>query len=199
MFERFSEEARQVLVLAQEEARILKHAYIGTEHLLLALLREEEGGAARVLYSLEVTVEKVRRQVIQIIGSGEEVPSGQFPFTPRAKKVVDLAVREAASLGHHAVDTEHLLLGLLKEREGVAARILLDLGVMPEAIRQGIVEMLREKRSGAKPVQMPPTPLRRSPEVDMLLDMAAREAESDGSPEIRLRHLVRGLAEFFGR
>src|ERR671929_157535 len=126
MFERFTERARQVVVLAQEEARILKHNYIGTEHILLGLLREEEGLAARVLESLDITVERVRAQVVRIVGSGEEVTSGQIPFTPRAKKVLELALREALSLGHNYIGTEHILLGLVRENEGVAARILLD-------------------------------------------------------------------------
>jgi len=127
MFERFTERARQVVVLAQEEARTLKHNYIGTEHILLGLLREEEGLAARVLESLDITVERVRAQVVRIVGSGEEVTSGQIPFTPRAKKVLELALREALSLGHNYIGTEHILLGLVRENEGVAARILLDL------------------------------------------------------------------------
>src|SRR4051812_26594165 len=126
MFERFTERARQVVVLAQEEARTLKHNYIGTEHILLGLLREEEGLAARVLESLDITVERVRAQVVRIVGSGEEVTSGQIPFTPRAKKVLELALREALSLGHNYIGTEHILLGLVRENEGVAARILLD-------------------------------------------------------------------------
>src|SRR5919112_5658824 len=125
MFERFTERARQVVVLAQEEARTLKHNYIGTEHILLGLLREEEGLAARVLESLDITVERVRAQVVRIVGSGEEVTSGQIPFTPRAKKVLELALREALSLGHNYIGTEHILLGLVRENEGVAARILL--------------------------------------------------------------------------
>ena len=115
MFERFTERARQVVVLAQEEARILKHNYIGTEHILLGLLREEEGLAARVLESLDITVERVRAQVVRIVGSGEEVTSGQIPFTPRAKKVLELALREALSLGHNYIGTEHILLGLVRE------------------------------------------------------------------------------------
>ena len=126
MFERFTERARQVVVLAQEEARTLKHNYIGTEHILLGLLREEEGLAARVLESLDITVERVRAQVVRIVGSGEEVTSGQIPFTPRAKKVLELALREALRLGHNYIGTEHILLGLVRENEGVAARILLD-------------------------------------------------------------------------
>ncbi|HZG47970.1 MAG TPA: Clp protease N-terminal domain-containing protein, partial [Thermoleophilaceae bacterium] len=142
MFERFTERARQVVVLAQEEARILKHNYIGTEHILLGLLREEEGLAARVLESLEITVERVRAQVVRIVGSGEEVTSGQIPFTPRAKKVLELALREALSLGHNYIGTEHILLGLVRENEGVAARILLDFDADSEKIRNEVIRML---------------------------------------------------------
>src|ERR1700753_1571694 len=142
MFERFTERARQVVVLAQEEARTLKHNYIGTEHILLGLLREEEGLAARVLESLDITVERVRAQVVRIVGSGEEVTSGQIPFTPRAKKVLELALREALSLGHNYIGTEHILLGLVRENEGVAARILLDFDADGEKIRNEIIRML---------------------------------------------------------
>ncbi len=142
MFERFTERARQVVVLAQEEARTLKHNYIGTEHILLGLLREEEGLAARVLESLEITVEEVRSQVIRIVGAGEEVTSGQIPFTPRAKKVLELALREALSLGHNYIGTEHILLGLVRENEGVAARILADFDADSEKIRNEIIRML---------------------------------------------------------
>jgi len=155
MFERFTERARQVVVLAQEEARTLKHNYIGTEHILLGLLREEEGLAARVLESLDITVERVRAQVVRIVGSGEEVTSGQIPFTPRAKKVLELALREALSLGHNYIGTEHILLGLVRENEGVAARILLDFDADSEKIRNEVIRMLsgpggrRQSGSGA--------------------------------------------------
>src|SRR5690242_17300158 len=142
MFERFTERARQVVVLAQEEARTLKHNYIGTEHILLGLLREEEGLAARVLESLDITVERVRAQVVRIVGSGEEVTSGQIPFTPRAKKVLELALREALSLGHNYIGAEHILLGLVRENEGVAARILLDFDADSEKIRNEVIRML---------------------------------------------------------
>src|SRR6187551_1720919 len=142
MFERFTERARQVVVLAQEEVRILKHNYIGTEHILLGLLREEEGLAARVLESLDITVKRVRAQVVRIVGSGEEVTSGQIPFTPRAKKVLELALREALSLGHNYIGTEHILLGLVRENEGVAARILLDFDADSDKIRNEVIRML---------------------------------------------------------
>ncbi len=142
MFERFTERARQVIVLAQEEARNLRHNYIGTEHLLLGLLREADGVAARVLGSLDVTLEEVRGEVSRIVGEGDSESQGQIPFTPRAKKVLELALREALSLGHNYIGTEHVLLGLVRESEGVAARILGDLDVDPERVRQEVMRML---------------------------------------------------------
>jgi ATP-dependent Clp protease ATP-binding subunit ClpC len=149
MFERFTERARQVVVLAQDEARALRHNYIGTEHLLLGLLREEEGIAARVLGELGVTVDEVRAQVGRIVGQGdEEVDTGQIPFTPRAKKVLELALREAQALGHQYIGTEHVLLGLVRENSGVAARILLDFGADAERIRNEIIGLLSGGRPG---------------------------------------------------
>src|ERR1044072_6212106 len=142
LFERFTERARQVVVLAQDQPRALKHNYIGTEHILLGLLREEEGLAARVLESLDITVEEVRAQVARIVGQGDEVTTGQIPFTPRAKKVLELALREALTLAHNYIGTEHILLGLVRENEGVAARILLDFDADAEKIRNEIIRML---------------------------------------------------------
>jgi ATP-dependent Clp protease ATP-binding subunit ClpA len=142
VFERFTERARQVVVLAQEEARTLSHNYIGTEHILLGLLREDQGIAARALESLGVTVERVRAQVVRIVGAGEEVTTGQIPFTPRAKKVLELALREALSLSHNYIGTEHILLGLIRENEGVAARILLDFDADSEKVRNEVIRML---------------------------------------------------------
>src|SRR5207247_2537667 len=156
LFDSFTERARQVVVLAQDEARALKHNYIGTEHILLGLLREEEGLAARVLESLDITVEEVRAQVARIVGQGDEVTTGQIPFTPRAKKVLELALREALSLGHNYIGTEHILLGLVRENEGVAARILLDFDADAEKIRNEIIRMLsgpgrRQQGGGGAP------------------------------------------------
>src|SRR5437763_1603709 len=142
MFERFSERARQVVVLAQDEARLLKHNYIGTEHLLLGLIREEEGLAARVLRSLDVSVEEAREQVARVIGPGDGVTTGQIPFTPRAKKVLELALRESRSLGHNYIGTEHILLGLVRENEGVAARILLDFDADTDTVRNEVIRLL---------------------------------------------------------
>jgi ATP-dependent Clp protease ATP-binding subunit ClpC len=142
VFERFTERARQVVVLAQEEARILKHNYIGTEHVLLGLLREEEGIGARVLESLGVTLEGVREKVVQIVGPGDELTAGQIPFTPSAKKVLELALREALSLDHDYIGTEHILLGLVRQNEGASARILLDFKADPERVRLEVIRTL---------------------------------------------------------
>ncbi len=142
MFERFTERARKVVVFAQEEARTLRHNYIGTEHILLGLLREQEGLASKVLGSLDITVERVRDEVVRIVGSGEEITSGQIPFTPRAKRVLELALREALGLGHDYIGTEHILLGLARENEGVGTRILLDFGVDSERIRGEVIGAL---------------------------------------------------------
>ncbi len=142
MFERFTDKARRAVVLAQEEARTLDHNYIGTEHLLLGLLREEDGVAARALGSLGVSLEAVRRDVEAIIGRGEAVPKGHIPFTPRAKKVLELALREALQLGHNYIGTEHILLGLVREGEGVAAQVLQKLGADLNRVRQTVVQLL---------------------------------------------------------
>jgi ATP-dependent Clp protease ATP-binding subunit ClpC len=142
VFERFSERARQVVVLAQDEARLLKHNYIGTEHILLGLLREEEGLAARVLEGLDIELNEVRAQVARVVGQGDEATTGQIPFTPRAKKVLELSLREALSLNHNYIGTEHVLLGLVRENEGVAARILLNLGADSERVRNAVIESL---------------------------------------------------------
>jgi hypothetical protein len=144
MFERFTERARQAVVLGQEEARTLKHNYIGTEHILLGLLREEEGIASRVLRSLGIKTERVREQVMRIVASGEEVTPGQIPFTPRAKEVLELALREALSLGHNYIGTEHILLGIGRENHGVAARILLDFDADAESIRNEVIRTMSE-------------------------------------------------------
>jgi ATP-dependent Clp protease ATP-binding subunit ClpA len=142
VFERFTEQARQVVVFAQEEARTLKHNYIGTEHILLGLLRSEEGLAARALENLNITAELIRERVVRIVGSGEQLVSGQVPFTPQAKKVLELALREAIALGHNYIGTEHILLGLVRDSDSVAARILLDFDVDSEKIREEIMGMV---------------------------------------------------------
>ena len=150
MFERFTERARKVVVLAQDEARHFNHNYIGTEHLLLGLLREDEGVAAQALYSLNVVLDEVREQVESIVGYGEEGTGAQAPFTPRSKKVLELALREALQLGHNYIGTEHILLGLVRESEGVAARVLSNLDVDPDKVRREVVRRLGGGRSRSR-------------------------------------------------
>src|SRR5437870_12193805 len=142
MFERFTDRARRVVVLAQEEARMLGHNYIGTEHILLGLMHEGEGVAAKALESLGISLEAVRQQVEEIIGQGQQAPSGHIPFTPRAKKVLELSLREALQLGHNYIGTEHILLGLIREGEGVAAQVLVKLGADLSRVRQQVIQLL---------------------------------------------------------
>ncbi len=142
MFERFTDRARRVVVLAQEEARLLNHNYIGTEHILLGLIHEGEGVAAKALESLGISLEAVRQQVEEIIGQGGSSPSGHIPFTPRAKKVLELSLREALQLGHNYIGTEHILLGLIREGEGVAAQVLVKLGADLSRVRQQVIQLL---------------------------------------------------------
>jgi ATP-dependent Clp protease ATP-binding subunit ClpC len=143
MFERFTDRARRAIVLAQEEARMLNHDYIGTEHILLGLIHEGEGVAAKVLESLAISLDAVRQQVKAIIGQGQQAPSGHVPFTPRAKKVLELSLREAGQLGHDYIGTEHILLGLVREGEGVAAQVLVGLGADLSRVRQQVVQLLQ--------------------------------------------------------
>ena len=151
MFERFTDRARRVVVLAQEEARMLNHNYIGTEHILLGLIHEGEGVAAKALESLGISLEAVRQQVEAIIGQGQQAPSGHIPFTPRAKKVLDLSLREALQLGHNFIGTEHILLGLIREGEGVAAQVLIRLGADLNRVRQQVIQLLHGS-GGEEPV-----------------------------------------------
>jgi ClpA/ClpB-like protein len=155
VFERFTERARQVVVFAQDEARQLRHNYIGTEHLLLGLLRDPESVAGEVLSSLEVRLEDVRGQVARIVGLGDEATVGQIPFTPRGKKVLELSLREALSVEHNYIGPEHILLGLAREDEGVAARILLDFGADANTIRSAVGKAL-----GVDSSTRPPGPVR---------------------------------------
>jgi ATP-dependent Clp protease ATP-binding subunit ClpC len=156
MFERFTERSRQVVVLAQEEARQLKHDYIGTEHLLLGLLREEEGLGARVLEGFNMSVEEVRAQVARIVGQGDGGTTGQVPFTPRAKKVLELALREAQSMNHNYIGTEHILLGLVHEDQGVAMQILRDFDATSERIRDAVIALLGGAAPPASGISRPP-------------------------------------------
>ena len=166
MFERFTDRARRVVVLAQEEARMLNHNYIGTEHILLGLIHEGEGVAAKALESLGISLEAVREQVQEIIGQGQQAPTGHIPFTPRAKKVLELSLREALQLGHNYIGTEHILLGLIREGEGVAAQVLVKLGADLNRVRQQVIQLLsgyqgkegsaRAPASAARPRAPPP-------------------------------------------
>lgn len=186
-FSRWTERARQVVVLAQEEARNLKHAQIGTEHLLLGLLREEEGLAARTLEALDITVERVRNQVVRIVGRGDVPPDGsQLVFTPRVKKVLDLSLREALSLGHNYIGTEHVLLGLVRETDGIAARILLEFDADSELIRNEVLRMLSGPRSRTR---KPPDP------VKVALEKALAQNEDLRAEIIALKLHARSLAE----
>jgi ATP-dependent Clp protease ATP-binding subunit ClpC len=150
VFERFTDRARRVVVLAQEEARLLNHSYIGTEHILLGLIHEGEGVAAKALESLNISLEAVRAQVEEIIGQGGSSPSGHIPFTPRAKKVLELSLREALQLGHNYIGTEHILLGLIREGEGVAAQVLVKLGADLSRVRQQVIQLLSGYEGGSK-------------------------------------------------
>ena len=145
MFERFTDRARRVIVLAQEEARMLNHNYIGTEHILLGLIHEGEGVAAEALESLGISLAAVRQQVEEIIGQGQEAPSGHIPFTPRAKKVLELSLRESLQLGHHYIGTEHILLGLIREGDGVATQILVRLRGDLNLIRHQVIQLIASR------------------------------------------------------
>src|SRR3990170_4247315 len=141
MFERFTDRARRVVVLAQEEARMLNHSYIGTEHILLGLIHEGEGVAARALEAVGVSLDEVRGDVEEIIGRGDQRPRSHIPFTPRAKKVLELSLREALQLGHNYIGTEHVLLGLIREGEGVGAQVLVKRGATLERVRGEVVAL----------------------------------------------------------
>ncbi len=147
MFEKFTDRARRVVVLAQEEARMLNHNYIGTEHFLLGLIHEGDGVAARALESLGIRPEVVRQHVEEMIGQGQQAPSGHIPFTPRAKKALELSLRESQQLGHHYIGTEHILLGLIREGEGVAAQVLVKLGADLNRVREQVLQLLGDSES----------------------------------------------------
>ena len=184
MFERFTDRARRVVVLAQEEARMLNHNYIGTEHILLGLIHEGEGVAAKALESLGISLEAVRQQVEEIIGQGQQAPSGHIPFTPRAKKVLELSLREALQLGHNYIGTEHILLGLIREGEGVAAQVLVKLGADLNRVRQQVIQLLSGYQ-GKEPATSG-GPQEGTPSTSLVLDQfgrnltaAAREGKLD--------------------
>jgi ATP-dependent Clp protease ATP-binding subunit ClpC len=184
MFERFTDRARRVVVLAQEEARMLNHNYIGTEHILLGLIHEGEGVAAKGLESLGISLEAVRAQVEEIIGQGQQAPSGHIPFTPRAKKVLELSLREALQLGHNYIGTEHILLGLIREGEGVAAQVLVKLGADLNRVRQQVIQLLSGYQGKEAVTQGGPA--EGTPSTSLVLDQfgrnltaAAREGKLD--------------------
>ena len=185
MFERFTDRARRVVVLAQEEARMLSHNYIGTEHILLGLIHEGEGVAAKALESLGISLEAVRAQVEEIIGQGQQAPSGHIPFTPRAKKVLELSLREALQLGHNYIGTEHILLGLIREGEGVAAQVLVKLGADLNRVRQQVIQLLsgyqgkESATSGAPAGEGAPSSSLVLDQFGRNLTQAAREAKLD--------------------
>src|SRR5690242_16130510 len=172
MFERFTDRARRVVVLAQEEARMLNHNYIGTEHILLGLIHEGEGVAAKALESLGISLEGVRQQVEEIIGQGQQAPSGHIPFTPRAKKVLELSLREALQLGHNYIGTEHILLGLIREGEGVAAQVLVKLGADLNRVRQQVIQLLHGYQ-GKEPAASG-APSESAPSTSLVLDQFGR-------------------------
>jgi Clp amino terminal domain, pathogenicity island component len=163
MFERFTDRARRVVVLAQEEAGLLNHNYIGTEHILLGLIHEQEGVAARALTELGISLETIRVEVVEIIGRGETAPTGHIPFTPRSKKVLELSLREALQLGHNYIGTEHILLGLLREGQGVGAQVLVKLGGSLDRVRQEVIRVL--SAAGPSPEQVPVGQVRLSQEA----------------------------------
>jgi ATP-dependent Clp protease ATP-binding subunit ClpC len=184
MFERFTDRARRVVVLAQEEARMLNHNYIGTEHILLGLIHEGEGVAAKGLEALGISLEAVRSQVEEIIGQGQQAPAGHIPFTPRAKKVLELSLREALQLGHNYIGTEHILLGLIREGEGVAAQVLVKLGADLNRVRQQVIQLLsgyqgKEPAASNGPQEGTPTTSLVLDQFGRNLTQAAREGKLD--------------------
>ena len=184
MFERFTDRARRVVVLAQEEARMLSHNYIGTEHILLGLIHEGEGVAAKALESLDISLEAVRGQVEDIIGQGQQAPSGHIPFTPRAKKVLELSLREALQLGHSYIGTEHILLGLIREGEGVAAQVLVKLGADLNRVRQQVIQLVsgfqgKEAEAAGAPSESQPSTSAVLDQFGRNLTQAAREGKLD--------------------
>jgi ATP-dependent Clp protease ATP-binding subunit ClpC len=155
VFERFTDRARRVVVLAQEEARMLNHNYIGTEHVLLGMIHEGEGLAATALEALDISLDDVRADIQSIIGQGQSPPTGHIPFTPRAKKVLELSLREALQLGHNYIGTEHILLGLIREGDGVGAQVLVKRGATLDRVREEVLGLLAGYEGGAPQVPEP--------------------------------------------
>jgi len=191
MFERFTDRARNVVVLAQDEARLLNHNYIGTEHILLGLIHEGEGVAAKALDLLGISLEAVRQQVEEIIGRGQQAPSGHIPFTPRAKKVLELSLREALQLGHNYIGTEHILLGLIREGKGVAAQVLVKLGGNLDRVRQQVIALEQENPTTE---ELPPAARRRT-----VRTQASAAAEAFAHTERENADLAAKLDEILSR
>jgi ATP-dependent Clp protease ATP-binding subunit ClpC len=189
MFERFTDRARRVVVLAQEEARMLNHNYIGTEHILLGLIHEGEGVAAKALESLGISLEGVRQQVEEIIGQGQQAPSGHIPFTPRAKKVLELSLREALQLGHNYIGTEHILLGLIREGEGVAAQVLVKLGADLNRVRQQVIQLLSGYQGKEPAAAGTGAPGETAPSTSLVLDQFGRNL-TQGAREGKLDPVI---------
>jgi ATP-dependent Clp protease ATP-binding subunit ClpC len=191
MFERFTDRARRVVVLAQQEARMLDHNYIGTEHILLALIREGDGVAAKALTAMGISLDAMRQAVEDIIGHGENPPpaSGHIPFTPRAKKVLELSLREALQLSNDYIGTEHILLALIREGDGVAAQVLVGVGVDLNRARQQVIELLHGRRE--KDVPAPPA----TPAADDVLGRLASVAARLSAIELHLRQSSAGSGQ----
>jgi len=205
MFERFTDRARRAVALAQEEAKRLDHNYIGNEHILLGLIREGDGVAAKALESLGISLDAVRQEVEEIIGRGQQTPSEHIPFTPRAKKVLELSLRESKQLGHNYIGTEHILLGLLREGDGVAAQVLVKLGADQNRVRQQVIQLLHgyhgkeptaarlrgERQAAADTQEYEQAAALRDQEKELLAAKAARQeqwaAEHPGLPVLAER------------
>jgi ATP-dependent Clp protease ATP-binding subunit ClpC len=204
LFERFTERARQVVVLAQEEARTLKHGHVGTEHILLGLLREHDGGAAQVLESFDITLERARGEVVRIVGVGQETPSGQIPFTASGKRVLELAMRESLALGQSYIDPEHILLALTSLKDATSTRILRDCHADPDRIRAEVLQIVARSREHAQAATAKAPPpsgngfeewIRVGPGVGLrrLLMVAAARALDEGREDIQPRDVLLAL------
>jgi len=195
MFERFTDRARRVVVLAQEEARKFNHNYIGTEHILVGLIREDGGVAAKGLESLGISLDAVRQQIEEIVGIGEQAPSGHVPFTPRAKKVLELSLREALQLGYDYIGTEHILLGLIREGDGVAAQVLVRLGADLNQVRQEVIQRLHgfqgEDEPGSQRAVQRPGLLSRIDAIERRLSILEQRVDT----RLDLRELDREIAQ----
>ena len=204
LFERFTEHARQVVVLAQEEARTFKHDHIGTEHLLLGLLRSHDGVGVHMLESLDVTIERVRGEVVRVVGLGDEVAPAQMPFTPEAKGILERALQESLGLGHSFIGTDHILLGLLADETGASATILRDCGIEPEQLHRGIIERLSASHAQTRATPGfqaiagaadPYAPFRVGPSarVRRMLMLAGARALEEGRSQIEARDVLLAL------